>query len=124
MRNEQPHPSCNAEGTALASSLAHARFNRFPVTRGHLLLFPHWHIAHWFGTTTEERQAILFSPMRPARCSSRSSRPMASIFGINVGAAASQTVGHAHVHLILRYRNEVVDPRGDVRDVIPDKQIS
>ena len=41
--------------------------------------------------------------------------------GVNVGEAAGQTVAHLHVHVIPRYRGDVVDPRGGVRHVIPGK---
>jgi hypothetical protein len=34
------------------------------------------------------------------------------------GAAAGQTVGHAHVHVVPRRRGDVDDPRGGVRRVI------
>ena len=40
---------------------------------------------------------------------------------MNIGAAAGQTVDHAHVHLIPRYDGDVPDPRGGVRWVIPDR---
>ena len=42
--------------------------------------------------------------------------------GINAGASAGQTVYHVHVHLIPRRDGDVVDPKGGVRGVIPDKQ--
>ncbi len=42
--------------------------------------------------------------------------------GINSGSAAGQTVMHAHVHLMPRYRGDTDDPRGGVRAVIPEKQ--
>ena len=42
--------------------------------------------------------------------------------GINAGASAGQTVFHVHVHLIPRRDGDVVDPRGGVRGVIPNKQ--
>jgi diadenosine tetraphosphate (Ap4A) HIT family hydrolase len=41
--------------------------------------------------------------------------------GINLGAAAGQTVPHLHVHLIPRYHGDVPDPRCGVRWVIPAK---
>ena len=41
--------------------------------------------------------------------------------GVNAGAAAGQTVDHAHVHLIPRYEGDVPDPRGGVRWVIPER---
>jgi diadenosine tetraphosphate (Ap4A) HIT family hydrolase len=41
--------------------------------------------------------------------------------GVNAGAAAGQTVDHAHVHLIPRFEGDVPDPRGGVRWVIPER---
>jgi len=41
--------------------------------------------------------------------------------GVNIGAAAGQTIAHAHVHLVPRYRGDVADPRGGVRWIIPAK---
>ena len=41
--------------------------------------------------------------------------------GVNDGEAAGQTVMHAHVHVIPRYRGDVSDPRGGIRWVIPEK---
>lgn len=41
--------------------------------------------------------------------------------GINDGAAAGQTVGHLRTHLIPRYAGDVVDPRGGVRWVNPER---
>jgi diadenosine tetraphosphate (Ap4A) HIT family hydrolase len=49
-------------------------------------------------------------------------QPAGYNIGINVGAAAGQTIAHLHVHLIPRYPGDVADPRGGVRGVIPDKQ--
>ena len=39
--------------------------------------------------------------------------------GLNAGAAAGQTVDHAHVHVIPRFVGDVPDPRGGVRWVLP-----
>ena len=41
--------------------------------------------------------------------------------GINSGEYAGQTVFHMHIHLIPRYKNDVENPRGGVRNVIPGK---
>lgn len=39
--------------------------------------------------------------------------------GINVGEAAGQTVFHVHIHVIPRYKGDVDNPTGGVRNVIP-----
>jgi diadenosine tetraphosphate (Ap4A) HIT family hydrolase len=41
--------------------------------------------------------------------------------GTNIGAAAGQTVEHAHIHVIPRRDGDVRDPRGGIRWVIPEK---
>ena len=41
--------------------------------------------------------------------------------GVNIGFTAGQTIMHVHVHLIPRYKGDVSDPVGGVRNVIPGK---
>ena len=41
--------------------------------------------------------------------------------GVNDGPAAGQTIAHAHIHIIPRYKGDSPDPRGGIRWVIPDK---
>ena len=48
-------------------------------------------------------------------------RPDGYNIGVNVGEAAGRTVGHAHLHVIPRYRGDVEDPRGGIRWIIPGK---
>ena len=35
--------------------------------------------------------------------------------------APGQTIFHVHIHLILRYVNDVADPWGDARGVVPER---
>jgi len=41
--------------------------------------------------------------------------------GYNIGVNAGQNNEHAHVHLVPRYADDVEDPRGGVRWLIPSK---
>jgi len=41
--------------------------------------------------------------------------------GANCGEAAGQSVWHAHIHVIPRYKGDTPNPRGGVRHVIPLK---
>jgi diadenosine tetraphosphate (Ap4A) HIT family hydrolase len=43
--------------------------------------------------------------------------------GINIGENAGQTVSHVHIHLIPRFFEDVEDPRGGVRGVIPERKL-
>lgn len=47
--------------------------------------------------------------------------PNAYNIGINDGMAAGQTIDHLHVHIIPRYKGDVLNPRGGVRNIIPGK---
>ena len=49
-------------------------------------------------------------------------KPQGYNIGINCGPVSGQTIDHVHIHLIPRYVNDVKDPRGGVRGVIPSKQ--
>jgi len=42
--------------------------------------------------------------------------------GINCGEDAGQTVMHCHIHLIPRRKEDMDNPEGGVRGVIPSKQ--
>jgi len=42
--------------------------------------------------------------------------------GINSGKVAGQSIYHCHIHLIPRRKNDVKNPQGGVRAVIPSKQ--
>ena len=43
--------------------------------------------------------------------------------GLNLGAAAGQTIAHLHWHIIPRTTGDVSDPTGGVRGVIPDRRV-
>ena len=91
----------------------------FPVSPGHALLVTRRHVADWFSASSEERRALI-DDLEVARAAIRARHsPDGFNVGINIGAAAGQTVPHLHVHLIPRYAGDVDDPRGGVRHVLP-----
>jgi diadenosine tetraphosphate (Ap4A) HIT family hydrolase len=116
-------PFCNAAAAAvLQNTLTYAVPDKFPVTQGHLLLIPFRHVESYFDTTPAEREALLELLDRAKALTDEKFAPDGYNIGVNVGAAAGQTVAHVHVHLIPRYRGDVARPRGGVRGVIPAKQ--
>jgi diadenosine tetraphosphate (Ap4A) HIT family hydrolase len=93
----------------------------FPVSDGHLLVVPRRHVdrleeldhAEWSG---------LFGLVHELAIEIRRDPSVDGLnIGVNSGAAAGQTVEHAHVHLIPRRWGDVEDPRGGVRWVIADR---
>ena len=115
-------PFCSLEGALLRNQLAYARYDRFPVAAGHLLIIPLRHVADFFSTTIDERNAIV-ALIDPARMLiEREHRPDGYNLGVNVGEAAGQTIFHVHLHVIPRYTGDVLNPRGGVRGVIPSRQ--
>lgn len=93
----------------------------FPVTQGHTLVVPVRHVESFFDTSLAERAALLALLDRAKHQLHAEFGPAGYNIGINDGAAAGQTIGHLHVHLVPRYAGDRPDPRGGVRWVIPDK---
>lgn len=106
----------------LENELAFARFDGFPVSRGHLEVIPKRHIKDWWEATDEERMAIFKLIDEAKKIVDEKYHPDAYNIGMNLGEKAGQSIMHLHVHLIPRYDGDVQNPRGGVRGVIPEKQ--
>lgn len=115
-------PFCAADGRVLGNELAYVRWDKHPVNPGHCLIIPFRHVADFFATTADERQAMLALADAAKQMLERDFSPQGYNLGINVGAVAGQTVPHVHLHLIPRYTGDTHDPRGGVRGVIPARQ--
>lgn len=98
-----------------------AFLDAFPVSPGHMLIVPRRHMADFFSLSSVEQRAILSLVAHVKGALDQEYRPSGYNVGINAGPAAGQTVLHAHVHLIPRYAGDVIDPRGGVRWVLPER---
>ena len=114
---------CNQEELILENELTWARYDKYPVSPGHLLIITKRHVADFFDTTLEERQALNNLSEEAKKMLDREYSPDGYNIGVNCGAAAGQTIMHLHIHLIPRYQGDIDNPRGGVRGVIPDKRI-
>lgn len=94
-------------------------WDEHPVSPGHALLVPRRHVATWFDADVSEQQALTHAIAVAQRAVLERHRPDGFNIGVNVGAAAGQTILHLHVHVIPRYVGDVPDPRGGVRHVVP-----
>ena len=112
-RPESDHIASNALSFAIRDA--------FPVSPGHTLIIPRRLVATWFDATTDEQHALLALANVVKAGLDAELSPDGYNIGINVGAAAGQTVMHLHMHVIPRYHGDMPDPRGGVRHVIPGK---
>lgn len=116
-------PFCNIEESSVVAknSAAIAFRDAFPVAEGHTLVIPREHVTSIFDLSASD-QTGLWQLVAQARSDlAEQLSPVGFNIGINDGEAAGQTVPHAHIHIIPRYRDDVPDPRGGIRWVIPAK---
>jgi len=97
--------------------------DEYPLAEGHTLVIPKRHVASIFDLSNEEYRD-LWELTRAMRVEiSGEQNPAGFNIGINDGAAAGQTVSHAHIHIIPRHDGDVPDPRGGIRWVLPEKAV-
>lgn len=99
-----------------------ALYDAYPVAKGHCLIISKRHFDNFFLTTASEEEAINKALKAVKKIIDELYKPDGYNIGINIGEAAGQSVMHLHVHLIPRYLNDMDNPKGGVRGVIPEKQ--
>jgi len=113
---------CNPQREILArNESAIAVFDTYPVSPGHALVLPLRHVVTIWDLDAAEYDACFrmvraLQPILAARFN-----PDGFNVGANCGEAAGQSVWHAHIHVIPRYKGDTPNPRGGVRHVIPLK---
>ena len=104
---EQPAkcPFCKpfADDIVAKNELCYARWDRYPVSKGHLLLMPYRHTTDFFSLTPEEKLAMLDLIEVSKEVIVENFKPDGYNIGMNIGAAAGQTITHCHCHIIPRY---------------------
>lgn len=97
-------------------------FDQFPVTGGHLLIIPKIKCENYFNLPEEYKIKLISFIDLVKDFMDYVYHPDGYNLGFNSGECAGQTVMQCHIHLIPRYINDMEDPRGGVRGVIPEKQ--
>lgn len=104
----------------LENKCSFAIYDGFPISKGHTLVIPKKIVVSIFDLGDEEYRS-LFALARNARKFLKDKyNPDGFNFGINDGSTAGQTIEHAHLHIIPRYSGDLEDPRGGVRNILPD----
>ncbi len=98
-----------------------SRFSELPVSKGHCEIFSRTHKTSTFDLTEEEWVDLQNAINIVKKNIEDEYEPDGYNIGINEGAAAGQTQEHFHLHVIPRYRGDVENPNGGVRNVIPGK---
>ena len=114
-------PFCDFE-SIINSASVYVRDDKFPVSQGHCLVVPKRHVETWFDMSKEERQEAFELIDQVKAMLDEEYSPDGYNIGLNCGEAAGQTIPHAHIHVIPRYKGDMENPRGGVRGVIPSKQ--
>ena len=116
-------PFCDLDSDNIWLEGEHGRaiWDGFPISKGHTLVIPEFHVPS-FHDLESEIQAALWKLVAEVRNRlANELQPDGFNIGLNDGEAAGQTVMHAHIHVIPRWNGDVPDPRGGVRWIIPDK---
>ena len=98
----------------------YVRFDKYPVSVGHLLIISKRHIVSFSELNKIEKieiwevleKAIYFLK------TSQPNKPRDFNIGINEGRLAGRTIDHLHMHVIPRYEGDVEDPEGGIRNII------
>lgn len=99
------------------NDLAFAIFDKFPVNKGHMLIIPKRHYQNFLKSNEDEILAIYSLIDKCKDLLQEKYNPDGYNVGININEAAGQTIMHLHVHLIPRYKGDVDDPRGGIRNL-------
>ena len=91
------------------------------MSQGHTLVVPKVHTETLFSQRICF-QADIWSLVARVRAKLHSQfNPDGFNVGLYDGQAAGQTVEHAHIHIIPRFDDDVADPRGGIRWVLPER---
>ena len=116
---------CNVSesGCAHENVLAYASYDTYPVSEHHCLIIPKRHIKDYFELTKDELTACheLIKVVKDEILSKDQSVKGFNL-GTNIGKVSGQSILHCHFHLIPRREDDVENPQGGVRSVIPNKQ--
>lgn len=118
-------PFCNVEKARIVeeNSWFLAVRDKYPVTPLHTLLVPFRHVDSYFELSDDEMSAFnVILKSQKDYIQEADGQVSGFNVGFNAGQDAGQTVMHCHIHIIPRRKNDVENPEGGVRGVIPGKQ--
>lgn len=97
-------------------------YDKFPVSEGHSLVVSKRLVSNYFDLTLKEQIACWIVVNKVKCLLQEKYNPDGFNVGININEEAGQTISHCHIHIIPRYKDDVENPRGGIRGVIPSKK--
>ena len=98
--------------------------DKYPVVKDHSLVIPYRHVTSFFELGNFEKRACLLLVESVRKKVLEDDRTITGFnVGFNEGLDAGQTISHCHIHVIPRRKNDVQNPAGGIRNVIPGKGI-
>ncbi|HMQ70526.1 MAG TPA: HIT family protein [Ignavibacteria bacterium] len=96
---------CNIgqEFIILKNDLAFAIKDKYPHSRGHLLVIPFEHEENYFELCKKTRDAMNDLLIEAKKYCDEKYKPPGYKISVNIGRSAGQVVMHAHLHLIPGY---------------------
>lgn len=98
----------------------YVRYDNFPAAEGHVEIVPKRHVESFFELTREEVMDVYDLLVQARDTVAEKFAPDGYTIGVNEGRAAGRTVDHLHIHLVPRTFGDVEDPRGGIRQVVPN----
>jgi diadenosine tetraphosphate (Ap4A) HIT family hydrolase len=95
-------------------------YDDFPVREGHLLIVPKRHVEDMTDLLPMEFNTLHRLLQEMVKRLKVDFQADGYNLGINGGEAAGQTVSHLHIHLLPRIAGDVPDPRGGIRNFLPN----
>lgn len=95
--------------------------DRFPVSKGHLLIISNELKKDYFELSAEEKVGLIEMIDTAKKLILNEEQPDGYNIGMNCGEFAGQTVFHFHCHVIPRYIGDMEHPRGGIRHCVAGK---
>ena len=114
---------CNISDKKIGeTSQFYLKYDQFPVSEGHILVISKKHKEN-YSKLSQLEKIDLTQAIDLATTIIESKYHIRDInIGINQGEISGQSIMHFHCHIIPRKIADVVNPKGGVRGVIPNKQ--
>ena len=103
------------------NEFAYSFYDSYPVSKGHMLVVPKRIVAEIFDLTNDEYEGCFNLVKTVKNYLISEYNPDGFNIGSNCGAAAGQTIFHAHIHIIPRYNGDIENPKGGLRNIFPGK---